>query len=330
MNGLTGRLLKLADLLQSHTRLTTEELAERLSISKRTVRRDIVRLQDLELNVEVTPGRGGGVTLQPGSLLPALRFTDDEALAIGFGLLLAGRTEEVALRRAPESASIRLGSVLGERLQGRLEALARVLSEPPTEKRKAAPVASSLIFDLAEAAASQRQIELSYRKSQGEITERRVDPYGLVHMERYWYLAGYCYLRQDVRVFRLDRVRRAQTLEGSFVCPADFDALGVVSRAIAGTSFPGAVTCEVILDCSLVEASRLIPEAAVTLESEEEGVLLRAHVLPERLGEIALYLLSFPFEVRVLGPQPLREALLRLSQRAAALAAEDTMRTASL
>ena len=68
----------------------------------------------------------------------------------------------------------------------------------------------------------------------------------------------------------------------------------------------------------------------MTLESEEEGVLLRAHVLPERLGEIALYLLSFPFEVMVLGPQPLREALLRLSQRAAALAAEDTMQTASL
>ena len=330
MTGLTGRLLKLADLLQSHTRLTTEELAERLSISKRTVRRDIVRLQDLELNVEVTSGRGGGVTLQPGSLLPALRFTDDEVLALGFGLLLAGRAEGVALGRAPESASIRLGSVLGERLQGRLEALGQVLSEPPTEKREVTPVASNLIFDLAEATASQRQLELSYRSSQGAITERRVNPYGLVHMERYWYLTGYCHLRHDIRVFRLDRVRRARATETSFVPPSNFDALGVVSHAIAGTSFPGAVTCEVILDCSLVEASRLIPEAAVTLESEEEGVLLRAHVLPERLGEIALYLLSFPFEVRVLGPQPLREALLRLSQRAAVLAAEDTMRTASL
>jgi predicted DNA-binding transcriptional regulator YafY len=145
-----------------------------------------------------------------------------------------------------------------------------------------------------------------------------------VHLERYWYLAGYCHLRQDVRVFRLDRVRRSRTTEAGFVPPTDFDALRVVSRAIAGTSFPGAVTCEVMLDCSIVEASRLIPEAAVTLEPEEDGVLLRAHVSPERLGEIALYLLRFPFEVRVLGPQLLREALLRLSQRAASLAAESS------
>ena len=321
VNGLTGRLLRLADLLQSHTRLTIAELAGQLGISERTVRRDIVRLQDLELNVEVTPGRGGGVTLKPGSLLPALRFTDDEALALGFGLLLAGRAEGVMLGRAPESASIRLGSVLGERLQGRLEALGRVLSEPPTEKRETAPVTSSLIFDLAEAASASRQLELSYRSSQGAVTERRVDPYGLVHMERYWYLTAYCHLRHDVRVFRLDRIRRSQLTDTSFAPPTDFDALGVVSRAIAGTSFQSAVTCEVVLDCSLVEASRLIPEAAVMLEPEEEGVLLRAHVLPEKLGEVALYLLGFPFEVNVLKPDLLRDALLRLSQRAATLAA---------
>lgn len=329
MNGLTGRLLKLADLLQGHTRLTTAEIAARLGVSEKTVRRDVARLQDLELSVEVTPGRGGGVTLQPGSLLPALRFTDDEALALGLGLLLAGRAEGVALGRAPESASIRLGSVLGERLRGRLEALGQALSEPPSEHREAAPVPSSLVFDLAEAAALQRQLELSYRAAQGEITERRVNPYGLVHLERYWYLAGYCHLRQDVRVFRLDRVRRSRTTEASFVPPADFNALGVVSRAIAGTSFPGAVTCHVVLNCSIVEASRLIPEAAVTLDPEEDGVLLRVHVSPERLSEIALYLLGFPFGVRVLRPQLLHEALLRLSQRAAALATNGPTPTAS-
>jgi hypothetical protein len=122
------------------------------------------------------------------------------------------------------------------------------------------------------AAAAKRQLELSYRASAGEITERRVDPYGLVRLERYWYLTGYCHLRQDVRVFRLDRVRRSRTTEASFVPPADFDALGVVSRALAGTSFPKAITCEVILDCSFVEASRLIPEGAVTLESKRRRV----------------------------------------------------------
>ncbi len=78
MESLTGRLFKIVDLLQSAQRLTTGELAHRLGVSERTVSRDIGRLQELELPVEVTPGRQGGVSLAPGALLPALRFTDDE------------------------------------------------------------------------------------------------------------------------------------------------------------------------------------------------------------------------------------------------------------
>jgi predicted DNA-binding transcriptional regulator YafY len=101
-------------------------------------------------------------------LLPALRFTDDEALALGFGLLLAGRAEGVALGRAPESASTRLGSVLGERLRGRLEALGQALSEPPPEQREATPVASSLIFDLAEAAAAKQAARTQLPSGAGE------------------------------------------------------------------------------------------------------------------------------------------------------------------
>lgn len=77
METLTGRLFKLVDLLQSSQRLTTKELADQLGVSERTVSRDLRRLQDLELPVEVTPGRQGGVSLAPGGLLPALRFTDD-------------------------------------------------------------------------------------------------------------------------------------------------------------------------------------------------------------------------------------------------------------
>ncbi len=326
VEGLTGRLFRLADLLQSHKRLTTAELAQRLGVSERTVRRDVARLQGLELSVEVTPGRGGGVSLTPGALLPALRFTDDEALALGFGLMLAGRAEGVSLGSATESAFARLGSVLGERLKGRLAALGEVLSEPPFGGMGGATidttVESSLVLDLAEAASARWLLELSYRASKGEITTRRVEPYGLVHLNGYWYLTGYCHLRQDVRVFRLDRMRYAQALTETFVPPTDFDPLEAVSRAIAGTTFPGAVTCEVFLGCSVVEASRLVPAGAVLLEPEAAGVLLRVHVPPKKLSQIALYLLGFPFGVRVVGPEALRAALGEVSRRASALGAK--------
>lgn len=115
MESLTGRLFKMVDLLQSTQRLTTKDLAHRLGVSERTVSRDIGRLQNLDLPVEVTPGRQGGVSLAPGALLPALRFTDDEALALGYGLLLARRAGSVALEQATQSASERLSNVLGER-----------------------------------------------------------------------------------------------------------------------------------------------------------------------------------------------------------------------
>lgn len=319
MEGLTGRLFRLADLLQSHKRLTTAELARHLGVSERTVRRDVARLQGLELSVEVTPGRGGGVSLTPGSLLPALRFTDDEALALGFGLMLSRRAEGVFLGSAAGTAFTRLGNVLGERLKGRLAALGEVLSKPSVEPTETASAGSSLILDVAEAASARRLLELSYHSSKGGVTTRRVEPYGIVHLNGFWYLPGYCHLRQDVRVFRLDRMRYTRTLSETFVPPPDFDALETVSRAIAGAPFPGTVTCRVFLGCSAVEASRLIPAGAVLLEPEEAGVLLRVQVTPEKLREIALYLLGFPFEVRVVGPEALRVALREVSQRALAL-----------
>jgi predicted DNA-binding transcriptional regulator YafY len=324
VDGLTGRLFKVVDLLQSQGRLTTEALALQLGVSERTVRRDITRLQTLEVSVEVIPGRGGGISLMPGSLLPALRFTDDEALALGFGLLLARRSANVALEKATRSASKRLSNVLSERLRHRLEALATVLAEPPIELPEGEAVPSSLILDLAEAIKTSRQVELSYRSRQGELTTRHVDPCGLVHLGRSWYLAGYCHLRRGTRIFRLDRVRWAQVSQQSFTAPSAFDAFRVVTEAIAATPFPGTVACRVQLHCTLVEASRLIPPAAVVLEPDERGVLMTSHYPSEALEQLALHLLGFPFEVEVIEPRALQDALLAVAGHATRLASGES------
>lgn len=257
MDGLTGSLFELVDLLQTRERLTTETLARDLGVSERTVRRDIARLRDLEIQVEVVPGRNGGVSLEPGTLLPALRFTDDEALALGLGLQLVRRSPSVGLESAAKRAARRLSTTLSKRLRSRLEALGEVLTSPPVERRSQDTSPDShLILDLAEAVRTRHSVELSYLSRQREITARRVDPYGLVHLEHFWYLAGYCHLREGIRTFRLDRVRHAHPAATRFEAPADFDAVKIVGDAIAGTRFPGTVTCRVRLGCSPVEASR--------------------------------------------------------------------------
>lgn len=320
MESLTGRLFKLVDLLQGTQRLTTKALAQRLGVSERTVSRDIGRLQSLELPVEVTPGRRGGVSLAPGALLPALRFTDDEALALGYGLLLARRAKSVALGRATRSASERLSNVLGDRSRQRLEALTDALTELPPTGENTEAVTSSVIFDLAEAVKTKRQVELSYRSRRGEITGRSLDPYGMVQLERFWYVAGYCHLRREVRIFRLDRIRRLDLTELSFDALEAFDALKLIGDGIAETPLPGTVTCRVKLHCSLAEASLVIPTVTVMLEPLDQGVLMSTHYPRETLERLALQLLEFPFGVEVLEPIGLQDALGTIASRALRLA----------
>lgn len=320
MESLTVRLFKLVDLLQGAQRLTTGELARRLGVSERTVSRDIGRLQDLELPVDVTPGRRGGVSLAPGALLPALRFTDDEALALGYGLLLARRAESVALEKAAQSALERLSSVLGERPRQRLAALAQTLTELPPVRGDAKTVLSSVVLGLAEAVKTKRQVELGYRSRRGEITSRRLDPYGLVHLGRFWYVAGYCHLRREVRVFRLDRIRLIDLTHKAFAPPEAFDTLKWVGNAIAQTPLPGTVTCRVELHCTLAEASRYIPATTVMLEPVDGGVLMTTHYPSETLERLALYLLEFPLEIDVLEPTELQDALVSVAGRAMKLA----------
>ena len=316
----TGRLFKIVDLLQGTERLTTKELARQLGVSERTVSRDVGRLQDLELPVTVTPGRQGGVSLAPGALLPALRFTDDEALALGYGLLLARRSGSVTLGGATQSASKRLSSVLSSGSRQRLEALTNTLTAPQPDKGNTSTVASYIIFDLAEAIKAKWQVELSYRSRRGEITSRGLDPYGMVQLERFWYVAGYCHLRQDVRIFRLDRIRQVLVSETRFKAPEGFDTLQLVGDAIAQTPLPGTVTCRIRLYCTLGEASRFIPAATVMLEPAEKYILMTTHYPAETLERLALNLLEFPFEVEVMETAELHDALFRVARKAVRLA----------
>lgn len=320
MAGLPGRLFDLVDLLQIRTQANVGWLADRLGVSERTVRRDLARLQDLGVAVSVKPGRGGGVSLAAGSLLPALRFTDEEALALGLGLHLAGRSGITTLRGATETASRRLSGVMGERLQRRLGALSTALTTSPGKETGDSAVRAGLLLDLAEAVADTRQIELSYRSGRSEITTRRLDPYGLVKLEQHWYVAGHCHLRGAIRVFRLDRIRHAEGTVRHFAAPESFDAFAIVAGAIAAAPLPQALTCRVRLECSLAEASGRIPPAAVTLEPSGEYTLLTAQCLPEALERVALHLLGLPFELEVLEPSALRQAFEGVAKRALEMA----------
>jgi predicted DNA-binding transcriptional regulator YafY len=328
MDGLTARLFALVDTLQGAGLQTVAELADRLGVSERTVRRDIDRLQALDVAVVTARGRGGGVRLEPGALLLPLRFSDDEVLALGLGLELVARSGELIPAEVIGSATRRLGAAVTPTLQRRLGALLGVLEErndgdeakpertavPPTGER------STLILDLAEAIEARRTIRLGYRSRQGAISERTVEPHGLVRLAPHWYLAGRCRLRDGVRVFRLDRVRFARPQDERFNRPGDADPNAAVARALAHPLHSDAIRIEAILHTDLETAGGLDLPLAALLEREGEGVRITVPGRPASLGRVALHLLALPFPVTVLGPEGLREVLAKVGERALGLA----------
>jgi predicted DNA-binding transcriptional regulator YafY len=316
MDDATGRIFRLVDLLQSRGRMTTADLAEHLRVSERTVRRDLVRLHELDVPVTVSPGRRGGVSVEPGALLAPLRFTDAELLALLLGVRAIGPTADAALAKAAGSALRRIESVMTPRARARAQALNEVLAAAPAPPEPSGASADSeRILEMAEAIHACRRVRLRYASATGAETNRAIDPYGLVHIGN-WYVAAHCHLRRDLRTFRLDRVRGFVLTDERFDPPEGFDAFATVASSIAQAPAVGTIVCRVRLTADLETASRSVPPAVVVLEPDGEGVLLSVRAYPDELERIALHLLRMPWPVEVLGPDDLRAALRRVGERA--------------
>ncbi len=311
----TTRVLTILELLQSRQQLSGPELAERLEVNTRTVRRYITMLQDLGIPVEAERGRYGAYRLRPGFKLPPLMFTEDEALALTLGLLAARRLGLTAAAPAVEGALAKIERVLPIALRERVQAVQEALIldftySGPTPR-------SEVVVTLCAAAQQCRRVWMRYSSWQSESTERTVDLYGIVYRSGYWYAVGYCHLRSGLRVFRLDRIMQAELRNETFTRPPDFDSLAYVMRSLANTPTTWAV--EVLLETTLEEAQQYVPPVIATLEQVSEGVMLRCSV--GHLEWIAHFLSGLGCPFIVLQPPELRDELHKLAARIAEMAA---------
>ncbi|HET9223132.1 MAG TPA: YafY family protein [Roseiflexaceae bacterium] len=309
----TTRVLTILELLQARGSLSGAELAERLEVDRRTVRRYIAMLQDLGIPIEATRGPYGGYRLRRGFKLPPLMLTDDEALAITLSLFAARRSGMAADMLTVESALAKIERVLPEELRARVQAVQSVVSfqSAPAVPQPQGEIVSTLSL----AAYQQRRVELRYR-SRHEETTRRFDPYGLAYHWSRWYVVGWCHLRQDVRVFRLDRVVAVELGAETFSPPLGFDSFQYVLESLALA--PWEWSAEVLLETSLEDAQRRIPSGSALVEQAEGGVLLRVHA--DDLEWLACMLLSLGCRFIVRQPPELREALRQVAVKAAAMA----------
>ena len=304
------RVLTILEMLQSRQRLSGPELAARLEVNTRTVRRYITMLQDLGFPVEAERGRHGFYRLRPGFKLPPLMFTDEEALALTLGLLAVRRLGLTVAPPAVEGALAKVERVLPQSLQERVRAVQETLSLtfPPVSTTPK----SETLLTLCLAAQQERRVYLRYQNWQGEESEREVDVYGLVYRAGYWYSAGYCHLRQDLRVFRLDRIGTVEMRDETFTRPADFDCVDYVMHSLATTPITWPV--EILLETTLAEAQEVILPAVATLEETDQGVMMRCSVGNlDWLAEGLLARLEWPFIV--LQPPELRTELHKLAAR---------------
>lgn len=303
----TTRVLTVLELLQSHQRLSGPDLAARLEVDTRTVRRYITMLQDLGIPVEAERGRYGSYRLRPGFKLPPLMFTDDEALALTLGMLAARKLGLAVAAPAVEGALAKIERVLPLALREQVRAVQEMLIVDLTSSH--AIPDNEVVVTLCAAAQQRRRVWLRYRSWNIETTERAFDPFGIVYHSGFWYTVGYCHLRSDLRTFRLDRVVRAQMRGEVFTRPLNFDCLAHVLRSIANT--PNTWQVEVLLETSLAAARHVISPTLANLEETPDGVILRCYV--ESLDWMARILTRLDCPMVVRQPVELRAALRQLA-----------------
>jgi predicted DNA-binding transcriptional regulator YafY len=301
--------LTVLELLQSRSRLSGGELAERLDVDRRTVRRYVSTLQDLGVPVESEPGRYGGYYLRPGYKLPPMMFNEEEALALILGLIASRRVGLLDATQAVEGALAKIDRVLPDRLRGRVQALQGAVVFTPLRGAQAASN-PSMLMKFSHAAQENRRLWLRYRAGE-EQTERDIDPYGVVHHRGRWYMVGWCHLRQDVRIFRLDRVMTLEERDETFSKPLDFNCAEHVVQSLA--NLPYGWPIEVLLDLSADEARRRIAPDMGTLQETRGGVLFRTST--DALDYIARYLVNLDCPFRIQYPPELKDAVRQLARQ---------------
>ena len=232
MRETSSRLLELLALLQARRRWAGEELAGRLEVSHRTVRRDIARLRELGYPVESSSGPNGSYRLQAGTAMPPLLLDDDEAIAIAVGLRTAARASVAGIEETSVRALVKLEQILPSHLRRRVAALGAATTTLPPPGPTVDP---HQLTTLAAACRDSERLRFGYTRRDGSDSRREVEPHALVNHGRRWYLVAWDRERAGWRTFRVDRVASPASTGVRFAprsLPAD-DAASYVQQSIA-------------------------------------------------------------------------------------------------
>ncbi|KUH67925.1 transcriptional regulator [Mycolicibacterium novocastrense] len=297
MSETTSRILQLLGLLQSRRVWTGEELAERLGVTTRSVRRDVERLRDLGYPVHASKGHGGGYQLGAGAALPPLLLDPDEAVAMAVCLRLAAGGTVAGVGESALRALSKLDQVMPSKLRSQVAAVhdSTVTLTAPTSDT----VEPDVLMTLARACRDHEHVATGYVDIRGNATMRRVEPYQLVTTGRRWYLLAYDRDKQDWRSLRLDRMNDVRAQGSTFVPREAPDAAAYVRRSISSSPYRYVARVHFSAPESVV-AQHFSPSSAMVEPDGPDACVVTAGADdPERM---VLYFAAVGCDFRVLSP----------------------------
>ena len=312
------RVLTVLEILQARDHVTGAELAERLEVDLRTVQRYIVRLKDLNIPIDSSPGVGGAYRLRPGFRLPPLLLTNEEAFALSLGLRALRQIGLSAFAPATERALAKLGRVLPESLRESIRTVEDVVAIEPGPWVVSTSV--ECLIRAASAIRTGKKIRFAYRSHDGAASRRQIEPYAVMHTDGRWYLIGHCLLRKALRTFRLDRVSDLEVCTARFRRPTDFDARRYLRERMPFIQSDFQI--DVWIDMPIEEAERIFVPMRVIAEDQAGGTRLRCG--RDRLEMFAAMLLSMGRRIVVHSPAEMRETFRRLARQAMEAADESS------
>jgi len=311
----SARLLALLSLLQVRREWTGQELAARLEVGPRTIRRDVEKLRSLGYPVEAAPGVAGGYRLGAGGELPPLLLDDAEAIAVAVGLRTAASGSIAGIEETSVRALAKLEQVLPERLRRRVSALSDATSAFGGDGPR---IDADVLATLAGACRDASRLHFAYVARDETATKRNTEPCAVVYSGHRWYLVAFDLDRDDWRTFRVDRIRgrvrpggrgRRRTVPGG-------DPAAYVKQQLrrSGADDAPAAPGSIRLGLPAAQASRRIPQRYATVEADgEQACIVSTRGAWSRSFLVWMAMLDAPIEV--LGPPELAEAARTLVAR---------------
>jgi predicted DNA-binding transcriptional regulator YafY len=305
----SSRTLRLLSLLQTHRFWPGDELADRLGVSARTLRRDVDRLRELGYPVEARRGIDGGYQLAAGAALPPLVLDDDEAVALAIGLRAAAQGAIAGIEESSVRALAKVARIMPPHLRRRVDAL-RAMTQGPTPWSTGPSVDPGILTGVAQACRDEERLRFAYTAQNGERSARHVEPHRLVSLGHRWYLVAYDLGRSDWRSFRVDRLDNLRTTGMRFQ-PRELPAEDAVAFVRAGLdNLPTRRRVEVLVHAPSATVESVVGRWATVEEVNSTSCRMRMTV--ENLDWPALTLGAVGAEFEVIRPPELADRIREL------------------